>query len=287
MARSKRHHYISQSFQDRFCRTDGRIWYAERNDDGEFSLFDRTPYGCFWKPNLNTTMVDDRPSDELETGFWGDVDDQVAKFLQLVDRSFEDGRPPVLEGESLVRLKELITSVARRAPDATDLPDADELGEQFRSNISYLSREAGFRYDPKYDDRTWLRQTGRSILASAKAEYPKMVLEALQEYSVRWAVLEGKSSFILGSKSVYRAHGDRGSGHLADPKTELYWPIAPKLALVLLRPPSRDFPLVLRGSTQMVREWNMSICRESACVASHSKSLLVSLLGRRLTKVDN
>lgn len=281
MARSKRHHYIPQSFQNRFCRPDGKLWYAQRVDAQKFSLYERTPFGCFWSSNLNTTMVDGKPSDELEREFWGNVDNTMADFVRWVDDSFSMSIPPKLLGQDLRYFGLFFALIARRSPDATELPNADEVGEQYQTQIKKMMQEMGHEAKPKYDDKNWLRQIGRDILARAKAEYPTLVVEALGNYSVRWAIPEKRASFILGSKNVYRAYNG-GSGHLEDPRTELFWPLSPKLALVMLQIPDRSFPMVVPARTEMVREWNLSICAGSSAIGSHSEKLMRSLLGSKL-----
>lgn len=284
MGRSKRHHYIAESFQERFCTTPNSLWYAERNGAEQYKLERRSPFGCFWVRNLNTILVDDTPSDLLEKQFWGAVDQDVNDLLQDVDATFDSGNAPHIEGKALQDFKKLFAVVARRSPDATNMPGSTEVGDQYHEMLRDFFLESGHKLRPKHSDQIWLKQSGRAILAKAKASFPELVFEALNDYSVRWVVPEGNASFVLGSKSVYRAHGKSGSGHLNDPLTELYWPVSPKLALVLIRLPYRDFPLVTILPQQKVRSWNEAICKESVAIASHSKRLLVSLLAGRLEK---
>lgn len=282
--RSKRHHYIAQSFQSRFCEQPDSIWYAERNQFGEFSLDQRSPFGCFWVKNLNTILVEDTPSDVLEKQFWGAVDQDLSHFLNRVDASFSSGNAPKIQGKALEDFKILFAVVARRSPDSSDLPEAVEVGCEYYEKLKTAFVETGHTMLAKHHDPIWHRQNGRAILAKAKASYPRLVVDALRDYSVRWAIPEGSSAFVLGSKFVYRAHGKGGSGHLEDPLTELYWPVSPKLALVLLRLPNKDFPMVTRLSQQRVRLWNEAICRDSIAVASHSKRLISSLFSERLKR---
>ena len=287
MGRSKRHHYIAESFQNRFCEIPRQLWYAERNDLGTYTLEQRSPYGCFWARNMNTILVDGAPSGLLEKEFWGAVDQDVGDLLEWIDASFAAGVAPRIEGQALQDFKKLFAVVARRSPDATDLPDAAEVGSEYHGMLQSYFEDIGEKLLPKHSDPNWLKQNGRAILAKAKASFPGLVVEALHDYSVRWAVPGGKASFVLGSKAVYRAHGAGGTGHLADPLTELYWPVGPKLALVLLRLPHDNFPMVTELTQIRVRRWNEAICKESIAVGSHSRKLLASLLGRRLEQRKN
>ena len=278
--RSRRHHYVAESFQKRFCSNANKLGYAERNTAGKIVLEERTPKGCFWEANLNTTLENDTPSDKLEKGFWWALDQDVSELLAEIDQIFASGKIPTIEGEALDQFKLMFATIARRSPDASALPSPVDIGLKYQQKLKSYFQAHGIHGQPKHEDPVWLRQNGRSILAKAKASSPKMVIGALREYVVRWAVPEGKSSFILGSKSVYRAHGGGGSGHLDDPKTQLYWPISPKLALVLLRAPSTQFPMVSSLPTHQVRAWNQNICKTSYSCGSHSQALLRSLLNR-------
>lgn len=277
MARSKRHHYIPEVLQKRFCKEGGKLWYA-KNESKLLTFELLTPRGCFWERNLNTTMVDEKPSDRLETDFWKVVDDHLTDLLDETELAFRKGLKPVFRGQPLASLRELIVCMMRRAPDATDLPDAKKVGIEVEERIAEVFDEQGMARDDRSEDTVWLRQNGRHILASIKVTRPEKVLATLSVYSAVWAVAEQRSSFILGSRMVYRA-SNGGTGHLDDPNTELFWPVSPKRAIVFLRKP-HNMPDIMPLGKDGVREWNEHIFEQSAAIASHSEALLRSLTKR-------
>ena len=279
--RSKRHHFVAQSIQRRFYdKSIDKIWYSEKTETGFSEIEARTSYGCFWASNLNTTLVEDKPDDPLERGHWKTIDDYFDVFLKEVDQAFDHSKPLLLVDGRLDAFKEHFIYLAKRSPDSTDLPSADEMGEVYQAKIKAYAKQNGLDLLGKYDDPIWLRQNGRAILAESKASYSELVVKSLEDYSMCWAVPRGNSSFLLGSRNVYRA-GNKSSGHLDDPNTELFWPVSPKLALVLVRLPTSDFPRIGLLDQAIVRGWNEEIRNSSQSVASHSSQLLKSLLSQR------
>jgi len=99
----------------------------------------------------------------------------------------------------------------------------------------------------------------------------------MADFVPRWAVIEGKNSFILSSLIAYRI-GNGGHNGLANPNMEIWMPIAPKYAIVMLQDPEGKITHRVSEPRVHVRKVNEFAVRNSSYVASHSHKLLRSLV---------
>lgn len=284
MARSKRHHYVPQGLQKYFCNEAGQIWYTKRASlSEEFETIEpRNTKSAFQERNFYTVLSDlDKPSDEIEREFYGVVDDQVGKTLAEVVEITKHGKAPRFRGEPLDSFKNLVLALHRRSVDITKDHNEFEIGEAIiESTIADASAKLGLTADEALKQLRFPdpKQLGRNVRVRAQTVEPKLALEALAKYDVATIVAEGKSSFILGSRMVYRISNGTNDP-LGSKNVELWFPVSPKICLVLhalgqeiLRPvvwPSRK--------VREINEYIVSKCHE---VGSHSDRLLISLLGR-------
>lgn len=284
--RSKRHHHVPQCLLRKFCDPNlpgQNFWYSQKDEYGNFAEPEkRSPKGAFWEKNLNTTIENDVPTDTLERTVWGPVDDALGNYIIEFTRIFGNAKIPVVAGESLIGLREIIGMLIRRNNDFMSKYDPKTIGSDFVESVRSESERLGVydsEIEEKLSDKLYSIQIGRHIKASAIAEKSTKISEKLQGFYVCWARSTHKSSFIIGSYLVQRV-GNGGETSFDNEKMELLMPIDPKTMLLLTRDKRFD-GRVVHPSREQIRSWNDLICSTSREVASHSELLLKSLTGRQ------
>jgi len=285
MGRARKHHYVPQALQRYFRSAEGKIWYSERVDQGRFGKPEkRNTRSTFKARDYYTVLDDDGLSDRIERNFHGEMDDFLGQFLAEVHRALDDGSAPVVEGESLSSIRRVVIHLIARTPEFTSDFDEFGVGEEVLSNALADAIEANLdateieKIRSELEDRIRVRNFGRSIRTQAQAGPFSRIDEALKDFDVRFAQSKGQHSFILSSLSAYRI-GNGGHNGLSNPRTEIWLPISPKRALVLLKDPQKKIPMVVTEPRDHIRKVNEFAVSNSNEVASHSEKLLLSLLG--------
>lgn len=284
MGRSKRHHYVPQGLQKYFCSEDGKIWYSNRASLTEqFSKPEaRNTSSAFQQRNFYTVLSSmDKPSDEVERKFYGKVDDQLGKTIAEVISFLSQGQVPQFRGQALESFKNLVLSLHRRSIDLAHKLDELKIGQSIIENtVADASENYGLNRDEVISELRLpnAKQLGRDIRVRAQTVRPDLELEALAAYQVSTIGAGGKSSFVLGSRMVYRISNGT-SDSLGSKNVELWFPICPKYCLVLHALDEVASKIMTCPSRKIreVNEYIVSNCRE---IGSHSEKLLLSLLNR-------
>lgn len=282
LKRTRRHHIVPQVLQRTFCNPDGRLWYSEHDIDQRFlELSERTPKGCFWKRDYYSILEGDALSDVVEREFYGRIDNFLGNLLPEVMRSFSAGFVPNFERETLDRLKKVIFEMIKRTPDFLKKLNDIETGREIVQAELYkdpqLSASRKAKLECELACEVTLKNLGRNVRVQGVLRRNKKVEDALSEFQVRWARIQDGSSFILSSQMAYRI-GNGGPNGLINPDMEIWMPISPKLAVVLVRDPSGKIPLVVSERRDHVRKVNLYAIDNSFAVASRSSKLLHSLI---------
>jgi hypothetical protein len=285
MARSKRHHYVPQALQKYFCNEFGQIWYAKRATLSEqFGKMEpRNTASAFKERNFYTVLSElDKPSDEVEREFYGTVDDQVGKTISEVVAIVNQSYAPQFSGEPLESFKNLVLALHRRSIDITKNHSELEIGQDIiKSTLADASVRFGLTVEQASEQIRFPdpKQLGRNVRVRAQTVRPDIALQALAPYGVATIVAEGRSSFILGSRMIYRISNGT-TDPLGSKNVELWFPVTPRICLVLhaLDVVTRK-PVVWPGNK--VREVNEHIVSRCHEVGSHSDRLLLSLLAQR------
>lgn len=281
--RSKRHHFVPRVLQSAFVFEGDLLWYAEENSFGAFRSPELTPTSkAFVKSNYYSIVEDGHLSDKVERRFYGAVDNYLGNFLPEVFETFDRGQVPVFSGSPLELLKNVVYEMMKRTPDyIPDRSDA-EFGEKYLDAIKEQAQKDGSSAEElqkllgELESEENRLRIGRDIRVRSTIRKSERIDKAMEGLTNRWVRIEGKHSFILGSKLVYRL-GNGGPDGLSNPKTEIWMPISPKVAVVLLRDPKNQIPLVCSPSVEKVRELNEHALRNSRQIASHSQRLIKSL----------
>jgi len=284
--RAIKHHIVPQVLQRQFAirGDEQRIWRAKRNKNGNFQSLERKRIAKTFVINNNYTVLEnDQPSDVVERKFYGPIDDFLGRFLPDVIQTINNGYIPNFSTDSLNSIKEIAIHMAKRTPDFLGEDNDIERGRKLVEEIlqytpDVLPTEDRKQLEADLTDESRLRDKGRDIRVKATLQNSSRIKETLSQFVPRWAVSQTKHSFILASRMVYRI-GNGGPNGLTNPKVEIWMPITPKIALVLLRDPENKVPHIVVDRPQHIRRVNEYAVRESFEVASHSERLLYSLTG--------
>ncbi|MEC7764141.1 MAG: DUF4238 domain-containing protein [Pseudomonadota bacterium] len=284
-SRSKRHHFVPKVLQKAFCADGDRIWYAARDATGRYSRPElRNTEKTFWERNLYTVLEDGLPSDIIEKRYFGTLDDYLGKIIPDITKHFANREAPLLTGDDLNGFREAMFVMATRTPDFISSDDDLVTGRELVQGV--LSETQGNpelentpelrKLTRELTDDAILRAYGRNIRVRALVKPNPKIIATLKEFSLRWSIAPERHSYILSSLIAYRI-GNGGSNGLGSPSMEMWMPISPKIAAVLVRDPENKIPLAVRDQRDHVREINEFAARKSRQIASDSEKLLTSL----------
>jgi hypothetical protein len=214
------------------------------------------------------------------------MDNILGKLIPQLLSSVERGLVPRLDEGVSQNFKELILSLAKRSPDFMQTETDEELGLLVLKNtLAILPTVPNHLPEvvsvlKRLNDSSLLRQYGRDIRTRGTISEATESNKKLKEYQFRWVSITGKPSFILSSMMVYRL-GNGGMNGLANPLTEVWMPLSPKIAAVLLRDPENKIPPIIDPAPKLVRDLNVYSAKNSTMVASHSNTLLSSIINPR------
>lgn len=284
--RSKNHHYVPRVLQRQFAAEANLIWYAERGKNGDFNPAElRQIKHVFCKNNHNTILIDGQPSDVVERIFYGKIDDYLGRVIPRILGAFVSHKVPTFTGKSLSALRQIVIDMIRRSPDFTKNINDKAVGEKIlRATFNELSSNASSderqRLLNDWNNSQRKLEIGRTARVRVSLHRSTKIDERLEDLVVRWVEIKSHHSFILSSLMVYRI-GNGGPNGLSNPNIEIWFPISPKCALVLLRDPNNQIPAVLRESPEHVRQVNEFAATNSNQIASHSRRLIESITGKR------
>ena len=282
--RIKKHHFVPKVLQKAFRAEGDHIWYSSRGSDGCFSdVEDRNIQSTFRVKDLYTVLDDDdNLSDEIEREFYGRIDDYLGRMLPNVLDALDRGKVPTFSNEALIGLRRIVYEMIKRTPEFTSKFDEAEIGKDFvedmlKSFQEHPNPKQQCDFENVLSNKTKLKQLGRTIKVRGLTQKSDLVNDVMANFVPRWAVIEGKQSFILSSMIAYRI-GNGGRNGLVNPSMEIWMPIAPKYSLVMLQDPEGKIPHRAIEPRGHVRQVNEFAVRNSGYVASHSHKLLRSLV---------
>ena len=282
--RSVDHHIVPQSLQKHFTIEGDpkRIWRSKIADgvfpEPEKKLIEN----CFFGRNQYTILENGKPSDQVERVYYGAVDDFLGQFIPEVLKAFKSASIPSLSPETLDSLRQVVVAMSKRTPDIRPEHDDVALGrELIEATLRAYPAGEGSEHSAKLGqdlrDERRLRALGADIRVRATIPIGPLTESVLSEFVPRWSVSYIKSSYILSSRMVYII-GNGGLNGLSNPNAEMWMPLSPKVALVLLRDRNNAIPPVVPATTGHIRSINEFAVKNSREVASHSVELLKSLL---------
>jgi hypothetical protein len=281
--RSKIHHYVPKVLQRYFRCGKEQIWYSSRQK-GELGAPElRNISSTFQKRNYYTVFKGNEPSDIVEKEFFGEIDDYLGRVLPEFVSNLEQEIVPTFEGKARSSLDQVVFQLIKRTPDFLKEYEDEEKGRELIEEELKTALASGVdvvavdQLQKFLNDSSFLRGFGRHVRVKAQISRSKKVEEMLREFDIRWGRSTGRHSFVLSSQIAYRI-GNGGSNGISNSKMEIWMPISPKFALVMLREPDGKIPLIAGVPRDHMREINEYAARNSDSLASHSQRLLSSLV---------
>lgn len=281
--RSVNHHIVPQVLQKQFAINGDseRIYRSKRGADGKFSApkpkkIEKT----FVLRNYNTIIENDMLSDKVEREFYGDIDNYLGEVIPNIVAAINKNEIPQFTKPALDSFRQAVIKMVKRTPDSIVFGDDESIGLKFIEETNKALREnhphllSGVL---KFLNAHRPAEHGRSIRNKASLKPMLKVEKTLSEFTIKWAVINSKHSFILSSMMAYRV-GNSGSNGLSNPNVEIWMPISPKIAAVLVRDRYNKLPDVYICPRDQIRNFNEYAIENSFEIASHSEQLLRSLL---------
>lgn len=281
--RAKQHHFLPQGLQRHFCNQKGQLWYSEKKADGHFTEPEaRNTRSTFKRRDYYTVLEKGLLSDKVETGFYAPIDDYLANFIAQVHSAFDAGSVPIIKGDALTSIRKVIYHLVVRTPHFADRYDDYEIGLGVLDGVMADAKQANLSsadisaLEDEFLSEAFIRNVGRSVRVRGQAAPSEEIDAELETFSLRFAISKSKHSFVLSSQTAYRI-GNGGRNGMSNPDMEVWLPISPKRALIMMRDPNGVVPLVVNEPRDHIRQVNEYAVRNSDQVGSHSKKLLLSL----------
>lgn len=279
---AKRHHYVPQCLIRNFCDESGRVWFSERDERGLYKCPEqRNTKSVFYENYYYSIEVRGRPSDYIEKSYYQKIDDRLAILIGRVLDCERRGCIDLLRGE-VRELSWIVYALLVRNPNfiakfvECEISTGREIVERALRH-SNLEENQRFFAEKLLSSRQELKKLGRTARVSAQVSPPSEVAPYLDALSAKIVRCSGRHSFIISDFPVYRI-GNGGANGLRNINSEMWLPISPKVALVLLNESVSAVPDFNVLDRDRVREINVFAVRNSAGVASHSRQLISSLL---------
>lgn len=281
--RATNHHIVPQVLQKQFAINGDpeRIYRSKRDADGRFSAPKMKKIEkAFVLRNYYTILENDLHSDRVEREFYGDIDNYLGEIIPNIVAAINNHEIPQFTKPALDSFRRAVMEMIKRTPDSIGAGDDEFIGLKFMEETNRSLRENYPLQSAevlKLLDAHRPEDHGRSIRNKAALIPMLRVEKTLNEFTIRWAIINSKHSFILSSMMAYRI-GNGGPNGLSNPSAEIWMPISPTIAAVLVRDPQNKLPNIYICPCDQIRKFNEYAIKNSFEVASHSEQLLRSLL---------
>lgn len=287
--RSIGHHHVPRVLQKQFCanKETEQIWYSRRKN-GFFTNPKLIGTISVFLINDQYTVLDNKhePSDIVEREHFGKVDNYLGRLLLKIPENSKFEEMPKFTGNKLDELKLFVFEMFKRSPDIMNsIKPTKTIEELIQDDIESgkLSEEKKLLMQSVLKDQKYIDQLDHTARVRAMAKENlkdgKETADAIQGYSIRWAVSDGEDSFILTSRMVH-INGMGGVRGISNPKAEIWMSLTPKIALVLVKDPKNEIPLKVPVNGNFIRDFNEFSMADSDEIASHSQELLESLIAQ-------
>lgn len=277
-----RHHYVPQCLIRNFCDDSGHVWFSERDDSGLYKPPEqRNTKSVFCANYYYAIDLEGRPSDYIEKNFYQKIDDRLAKLIDRYLACAENGVLDISRAEEVETANLLFHLITRGPRYTSSYIDGDiELGRQLFNEIllaADIDDAESLDALEALKNRDRLKKAGRNIRVKVQASPPKEAKPYLEDLCVKIARSSGKHSFIISDLPVFRL-GNGGRNGLLNDKVEIWLPIAPKVAIVMLRKEFSMIPNFHEIRRDKMRQLNDYVVRNASGIASHSGVLVEALL---------
>lgn len=286
MAEYKNHHHVPEFVLHNFKGPNGLYYFNKKFPHK--GIEKRNPKSIFRIPHLYSFREKDgNLNPEVEFKHFKKVDDEAAIVIQKIISKLRANEYPDLD---LVEKKKWSTFFINQFARSSDRILSAELNTAvdilFEKEIQFLTETLGanhpslmaFLSEPDVKKRITDTTIKQSLM---KNKDNSESMSVLNQRGLTYAITHKIKSFIIGSSPLVR---EPSSGHLADPKTQWWYPISHDTAISIgsFLPSEREKIISLnQNNTSIIRRINIAIATQSNELASHSflqlKLLLVEL----------
>lgn len=282
--RSKNHHYLAEGFQKRFIEGFEALYYAKRDAQGKFGGVEaRNPKKIFSKRNHNTRYENGNPTDIVERGLYSTVDDYLCKLIDELRPLVRRREKFNISDETNFTLRIIFIEMMRRVPEfQKDFPsnyfsELTNIGAKLIAGFPEREGEIRNAIEERFRDPHGLQNAS----LETRTSFPENILNGMEGMRFRFALLPKNAMFILSSNMIQRL-SNGGTGSLDHPKTELWFPIDPHIAIVAVRV-DQHFPQFVELDRKFAKGFNNLAVGRSDEIASPNQKLLSALIRCRMS----
>ena len=280
MSIPKDQHYIPRMLLKRFTDKEGNLHFydKEKPDKG---VRKRAPKNLFYERHLYTQVEEDGTRDaSVETEFLSRLENDASPVIEKIVGAARRGNPPNLSPDERDIWVTFSYVQFKRVPERLE-KHKEETFQEIRREIDFIGHFRPFAdhellilHDEERMEGLWRNISIQNVQKPLSKEGAEIFLEK----RIGVAVIrkpKPKRSFVIGSNPVVQMpHPERP--HLADPRFELWLPIARDIAV---SPCPGGSDRVISANDRHIRAINRSVFQQSTVIAGCSRELIESLLG--------
>jgi hypothetical protein len=273
---SKRHHYLAQSFQQRFTDAAGKLYIFDkrrRHAGVRYGI----PKNEFVQTDLYTIIEKDGSRDTSLENWYSKLESDIAPIIDKIAKEARAQRLPLLSFFERSTWDMFFYHQQKRGPDIfRKLGLVQRLSQLLPNLIAEFERD--FRpltpnEREEFKSPATFERLTQYASVRARGQGSSMVMSALAARGIAVALITNPNkSFVIGDYPLARMGPD---GTLSHPETELWLPIAADVAVSPWGNTASE-KLILIG-TEHVRTINKVIFDHSNVIAGRSEALIRSL----------
>jgi hypothetical protein len=279
-SKAKRHHYLPEMIQRNFAGPDLHLWSYDRR---------KASYGVERKPiarlfrewHLYTQVAADGTRDTTTETRLSVIEKRAGQIIDRIIARARQGASPELADIERSALCDLFIAQFRRSPDIVRSAVArQDIDGEVAAGAAKWEAAGRMLSDEERADMDSGRLAARlrqNLVAGTAADPLAYSGPVMMQRGFSVGVSSNSDrTFILGSNPFVRLLSPTGRQDLGDPNTELWFPIAPDVALCSYGPAGHE--QVSPISPEGVGVINTEIARQSTVIASGSRDLILALI---------
>ena len=277
MTTPKGHHYVPRFLLDRFVSNDRQLWIVRKLEDGP-KLFRAAPEAAFKQTHLNSFRNSDGSKDPKLEHWYSTLEADAAPVVAQIVDSVLDGREPGLAEDQRRCWNQFFYQQRKRAPDSyAHLGLEQDLRRDIARAISELEQnDTGIPLEERELARSndGIKRVAHNAALLARADPGEAVMRALEQRGMAFAFVERRDKcFVIGD----RVPATLGPGGILNPGTEMWLPIAPRVAVSPYGKPFSE--RIVKFTAGQIRKVNAQIYAESNMTAANNEHVLRTLAG--------
>jgi hypothetical protein len=267
--------------QKRFAGPDLHLWSFDKRT-ASYGIQRKPIARLFREWHLYTTIAQDGTRDTTTETRLSAIETRARPVIDRIIVRARQGILPQLTDVERGTLCDLFIAQFRRSPDTVQSSvERQDVDGEIAAGVAAWEAAGGTLSDEERADLHSGRMAARikqNLIAGTAAEPLAHSGSVMMQrgFSVGLSVASDRT-FILGSNPFVRLLSPTRRQDLGDPDTELWFPIAPDVALCSYGPAGHE--QVSGISAEGVSLINTEIARQSTVIASASRDVILSLVG--------